>query len=462
MKTLSPSEEQALVTGVKQACDYVDDDKNPMSPDDALTKVARDNKWTQGYVRAGVNAFNNGRQVAQWQANKNVLDKLAEFPLADYDVICSNIWGGTQKQATDCYTGAGEISPEYQAGPTWLGREKSASAQLDIPSIAVPENDPEHQAMIEKHASDRRRLVAYSQHKDAKRDFEDARTKYASANDLVSIRLKLIENYFNKFAYDRLPFDVVDDAAHTYFGAHGRTLMDCVAESFPKEKRAADTRRFWDKPINLELAPFTYIKKAIDAAKDVYTTKVAMDGAEGLLKEAKDHLAPFSVAPQQNQENQLIPHPSLMGEEKQGSLMGAAAIGAGTRELLQRALDPGKTKQEMIEDEWLELEDPEHENEMRSIQAQAMLNQMMSDEDNPISGHDPDTILNAYNEIAALAPRTAGSSAALQPLLARRLAGNIEPFEVKEIADTEKSLKETAQATPDTNLLSNGPTQILG
>jgi hypothetical protein len=69
-----------------------------------------------------------------------------------------------------------------------------------------------------------------------------------------------------------------------------------------------------------------------------------------------------------------------------------------------------------------------------------MLQGMMTDPDDPVSGHDPDQVLNAYNEIAQLAPHLAEQPAALRPALARRLQGGVQPFETKELADTEKSI----------------------
>ena len=90
-----------------------------------------------------------------------------------------------------------------------------------------------------------------------------------------------------------------------------------------------------------------------------------------------------------------------------------------------------------------DLSSPDHENELRKIRAQVMLSNMLSDPENPISGHDPEEVLEAYNELAQLAPRAAAQPAAMQPLLAKRLAGNVEPFEVREIGDIEKTLAQT-------------------
>ena len=121
-----------------------------------------------------------------------------------------------------------------------------------------------------------------------------------------------------------------------------------------------------------------------------------------------------------------------------------------------------KTKDDLIEDAWMDLEDPGHQNEIRKIKAQAMLNQLMTDPDDPISGYEPDKVLQAYNEIASMTPRIAEQPAALRPLLRRRLQGHQEPFEAKEMTDIEKGLSASRQGTPSTNLLSDSPEMLRG
>ena len=48
----------------------------------------------------------------------------------------------------------------------------------------------------------------------------------------------------------------------------------------------------------------------------------------------------------------------------------------------------------------MDLESPDHEDELRKIRSNAMLTAMMTDPDDPISGHDPARVAEAYNEIA--------------------------------------------------------------
>ena len=67
MQSLSKSDEQQLLDGVKMAVSLVDD--QGLSPNAALQKVAEELHYSPGFLKAACNAFNTGRQLAQWNAN---------------------------------------------------------------------------------------------------------------------------------------------------------------------------------------------------------------------------------------------------------------------------------------------------------------------------------------------------------------------------------------------------------
>ena len=542
MPSLDNNDEQKLVDGVRQAVRYVDDDN--MSPNAALVKVSRDLSLLPGQTRAAVNAFNNGRQVAQWKANTPVLDKLAEFELADYDVIHDTVWGGSEKKANDSYMSLGTtVHNDYDSAPRWVDvRDSQKLAALDIPmrSDVVKEASDEVDDHTFRNDSNRRASSAWSTFDMARRTYEDHRSKHAAAQDNLGIRVNVLSNYFKKFAQDRLPFDVVDKTVATYYGSQGRALMDVVSERFPKEKRAADTKRHWEAPINLDAEPFTFVRNAVEAAKQFNVTKAALDMSKGAVDAAKETLRPFSQAPSQSsQENvEFSPflidgkeggeqpadqkprhdcdavHPDKKHEEwvreefdnpptrdwerekdankreavivdkgvsegnpvthsdedtyysddrgnpedaqvwsreeaekarskEAAGLLTGAIIGGGAKPAMEAIIGTDESRKQEIQAMEDDLSSPDHENELRKIRAQVMLSNMLSDPENPISGHDPEEVLEAYNELAQLAPRAAAHPAAMQPLLAKRLAGNVEPFEVREIGDIEKTLAQT-------------------
>lgn len=463
-QTLTNREEAKLLGEVKEAVDLVD--VQGMAPDAALEKKARECQWTRGALRSAVHAFNNGRQVAQWRANDNLLDKLAEFPLADYDQIAKAIWGVTVKEAADAYQRQ-QVDPEYSRPPTWLPKltqvlpnlEKAAGDTFEtfskVAALALP---AEHAALIADHVGGERMRKALGNQQRAKFAFDEQRQKYAAAHDTLRVRLRMLENYFSKSALDRLSFAVVEDAAGTYYGKHGTALFGLLARSLPHEKRAADSRTFLDRPLNPEAPPLSYIPLAIKAAQDVARTKQALDEAyTALEKVAEEQIRPFAGSPSLKTTDPL----SISLIKEAGIEDFAGGLGTGTKALLDDALGGDKTRDEVTKT-WLDLESPEHENELRKIRVQAMLTSMMSDPENPLSKHDPEHVLKNYNEVSQAAPRIAEQPALIQPHLLKRLSGRAEPFEGKELVDTEKSLMQTRTNTPDTELLGNAPDAILG
>jgi len=463
MQTLNRAEEAALLKGVKRAVDLVDNEG--YTPNDALVKVSRDSEFTPGFVRAAVSAYNNGRQVAQWREAGDALDKLASFPLADYDAIHAEIWGKDPavKAAEDV-----TVSDEYNHPPHFLRdpvMEKVAHTDISalIGERQAPAVDPEHQALIDKEAADKAMRQAYHANIEARKSFEECRSMHSLAGDRVKVSVDLLTRYFKKFAMDREAFHVVDDAVQTYYGAQGRALMDCLAARLPHEKRAGASRTP-TRAVCMSCEPYTLVKRAIEAARAFHRTKQALDAAEKTLEKTGETLRPFVQGrpqPQPPPETTcLISGNPIEKAGGLGSFAAGSAVATGTRNLLEKALTP-KSKSELIEDDWLKLEDPDHENDLRKIRVQAMLTNMMSDPENPISGYDAESVLNAYNEVAQMAPRVAEQPAMLQPLLARRLAGATEPFEGKEIAETEKSMSQARPLTPNTKLMSDAPDSIL-
>lgn len=446
MQSLNKSDETKLLDGVKLAATYVD--RDGMSPNDALVKVSEELSFLPGQARAAVNAFNNGRQLAQWKANTPVLDKLAEFPLADFEVVKEKVWGGSTKSANDYYTrSSNRVHEDYSKEPNWVNlRDKKALASLAIPTRFGNEKSAASSYEVAE-KSQQAASSAWSNFDMSRRTYEDLRSKHAAAGDRLNISVNILSNYFKKFAQDRLPFDVVEKAASVYYGTKGQLLMDAVAERFPREKRAADTGGYYDKPIDRDQAPFTLIKAAMDAARSLCDSQVELQNAKQAMDNAKEALNPFSQAPPQKSQESTESSPYLIpdaaGAEKEASgLITGALIGGASKPLMEGIIG-GEGRDKAVARAESKLSDPDHENELRKIKAQVMLADMMSDTDNPISGYEPEEVLEAYNSLSQLAPRLSDQPAAIQPLLAKRLAGTTEPFEVKEISDIEKSIMQT-------------------
>lgn len=460
MQTLTTNDEQKLLDGVKQAVDLVEN--HDLSPSAAVEKVAREEQMGPGYIRLMCHAYNTGRQTAQREANGLILDKMASFRLADAREVTRAIYPEetvTPKQAAL----ASAISEDYDRPPTWIDtrdHRKAASVELTYDDPKPEEYAADPLLKLSGVYADLRKKQAHA---------ERLRGKHAEARDKMYSKLADLSLYFKQASMDRIPSYVAEDAAITYYGPAAKTLFGYIhSRNFSKDKRAADLPSPTQE-VDLSSQPFPLIRECLDIAKEVNAADVAYNASvEDVNKTREEQLSPFSPTAlgtkQASVSTSLITDdsaPSADDEKEAGlgmGIMGAAA----SKSLIDRALSP-KSQKDLIEKEWMELESPEHENDLRKIRIKAWLNSVMSDSENPISSYDPDEILTAYNELAQLAPRAAEQPAIMQPLLARRLEGTQEPFEVKEISDLEKNLRDVkAPVTPTQRLLTDAPESILG
>ncbi len=446
MQSLSKSDEQLLLDGVKQAVDLVD--HQGFSPNDAVQKVAEDLNYSPGFVKAACNAFNTGRQLAQWNANDSVLDKLASFPLADYDTIHANIWGNSQEKAASVSPQLGQ--PRFES---YEDQARHALLTMSIGSVEKSAEAEEPSPLVADYRGEVRVKAAFDALEWQRRNVEECRRQKSAADDQLNLKLHLLEGYFKKFAYDRLPLAQVEDAVTTYCGKPGAALMGYVASKFPSEKRAADHQPTWagfNQPSDRTAEPYTLVEACIKQAEQVNQQEQQLAQAITKLAEAEGHIASFTrPQPESTKLSQSILTPSLIEEsgEKQASVLAGMMGGAGMGFSSTLAKEISQDEDQSIQSKIEELDDPSHLDEMRKIRAQTVLTELMTDPTNPLSEHDPEEVLKVYNEMVQLSPRLADQPGALGPMLNKRIMGNVEPFEVGEQLKIEESLNKT-QSNP--------------
>ncbi len=433
MQSLSKSDEQQLLDGVKKAVDLVDN--RDFTPNDALQKVAEELNYSPGFVKAACNAFNNGRQLAQWNANDNVLDKLASFPLANYDEVHHAIWGKEQEKAAS----VSQFMPKFAS---YEDQARQELLNMDLGTFEKSASAEEPSQLVQDYEGELRVKLAFNKLDFESRQLEESRRLKVAAEDKLNLKVHLLESYFKKFAYDRLSLAQVENAAAVYYGKPGAALMSYVASRFPSEKRASDHQSTWsgfNQPVDRNAEPYTLIAECIKQAQVHNQMNYWLTEAEEKLAEAKEKTASFT-RPQSSSKSgsQPILTPSLIEEagekqanvlgekqanvlgEKQANLLGGMAGGMGLG--LTRAIgDDSDAGREAVEGQIAELDDPSHLAELRKIRAKTALTQMMSDPESPISEYDPAEVMQAYNEIVQLSPRLADQPSALAPLLNRKL-----------------------------------------
>lgn len=505
--TISSREETEIMNAIKSAGALVEAGS---SPNDAVEKIARAQNFGPGKIRLMGQAYNTGQQLAQWRDSKtSILNKLASFELCDPQQVIDRISGVTvEKKAS--------VDAEYSKPPTWLvtqpTREKTAAA-YKLPTT-------EKQAYVAEPVERVERAFGAIQR--TKQAADEARLQATKSVNAVRTKVAALVAYFQQPV--RLPFKTVEAAARTYYGAGVPMLMDMVYREARLTEKRANSMDLLMAAIDHEVAPFTLIKAAIDLAAvahqrqkiaadlqatiettrteqlrpfvradtavppapvsvvekkaaSIFAVKQAMGiGTEIAAIAAGDILAHKAVEPGSEEDD---PYGDIAGlEEEIDTVRRQAAsprlsfqkrgflgmgVGAAIGSSLGRTMSSlPKPKEDLINDDWMKLEDPEHENDLRKIRAHAMINQLMTDPDDPISGHDPDRVLSAYNEISSATPRLAENIAMLRPALRKRLEGHQEPFEAKELLDIEHGLARTKLPTPNTSVLSETPEKMMG
>ena len=461
-KTLSTDAEERIISAVKRAVALVDDDH--LTPDAAVEKVARAEKWGADMVRFAACAYNTGRQTAQRETAKTALDKFATFPLVNADAVIAKLYPSTVKSAAEEAL-ATDVSAEYSRPP------KFAAEQAQRVKMAAYKEE----GRLEKLAADAVKptapaptyTAALYAHQKLVRAADEARLQSSIAYSRLQAGLSKLAGYYQQSPFDRDAFQTGDAVAQLQYGAAGKQLMDWVyGNQHLKEAR-------YDPKIKLASLlhvgagePCSLIQACVDLGRNVQAARTAEKAARDALDvQYQEQLSPFVSAPRTM--NQVSTWSLLRGDVKQadeeggggglGSLVIPSAVGVASRELMDKAMAGGKSKEDRINDAWEELEDPSHAAQLTQNRSQAMLHDLMQDP--VISGYSPDTVLNKYNEISQMAPRASQQPIAMRTLLRRHLQGNIEPFEARELAGLEK---DTLGTEKDTRGDTISPRLLLG
>lgn len=514
--TVDSREEQQLLDAVKTATDLVAKGK---TPDEAIEKVARDSGFGPGKIRLIGQAYNNGQQLAQWRqpAGTSILDKVASFELCDPQKVIDNIYHApAEKKAAE------RVHKDYLLPPTWAnnGQEKKASTPLPRLAPVEPYKPDPNEALHHAYGRiDRAKIAADEARRQANAATDDVMRKVAGLVGYFKqashgrLPFEVVESAAREYYGD--PGASLMNVVYARLGRTGekragdkppilktplnqraepftliKAAIDAAGRAGTLKKHATDLTTAAEKMKVEELRPFsnagsTAVQPAATGpwTKEAaaifgtekqgfgFMTEVAAIAAGDIAAHKATHKSevdedPYGDVAGIESEVNAVRQQAAAAARKKGMKKQAflgAGIGTAIGSSLGRQVGTvGQTTGDLVDDQWMKLEDPEHENELRKIKAHAMINQLLTDPEDPISGHDPDKVLAAYNEIAQATPRVAENIATLRPQLRKQLEGHREPFEAKEMLDIEHGLAKSKMPTPNTSILGDTPEKILG
>jgi hypothetical protein len=410
------------------------------SPDDAAYKAAKAQKLGPHGVEVLCRTLNVGRQSDLRDGADDAGQIFQKFALADADAVNARLTQAATKEAAAAATSEDFAPPVFyrRPAPAFTVREKAAAAPAPPPTpepiYAVKVAHAKQACRGADRAADRAQVRYKAACRLAAAAIADAAAQLTDAN-AAEYRYAVGLRY-GKAAADRLfalinPKAPATPPAVTGVVAWDRDDYRKFAACFEAGRKAAA------------------LKQAASEANDSYLV-----AAEHYAKLAADNGRPLAdyLDVDDGSPDFAIRLPSL--RKAAGFFEGLT-----TGYILPKSqqIITGPPRNEVMLKRLDQLSDPNHDADLRKVRAQGILSKLMSDPDDPISGYDPQLVLQKYNELSDMAPRLADKPVLLRPWLNRVLAGHTQPFEGKALLDAEKGLQEMDPAMPPDEMIQQLP-----
>lgn len=409
MKLMTKQDEKYLIEKVQETCELVNKGENPT---EALSKVSKDNLLNKSQIRRVAEAYNQAATLSHLE-EKQGADRNSFFSLADPDVIIKDLYPEKEQNLTE------KVSYDLVKHSVRSCNSNLIKAKLqknEIDSLRSPYTKAAHEKQASELNSDK---------------YFTKQALQRVSHELVEDKQKVLELY--KEAADYLtrnfynaPFEEVETWAKTKYGDSVNDLMDSLWEETEADKRGqkrasnvTDASKF--TLMDFKPTSFASIENLVEAAvnlnkksreKKEYETKVAEINT--LLDEI-DH---------KKKANHVISN-SFEKYSKPGD-SGGTILGKSynyLRSPFDKLKEEGRTQSghdRAVQDNLNKLLDPDFRDDIHQIKVQAILHDLMTNDD-VISSYDPDTVIDNYNKIYQSSPHVATNPGVVQDMLRRAL-----------------------------------------
>lgn len=408
---------------------------------EAAVKVAREDKLRPDEIRFAYRAYNVSAVNDNREHTKDIREKMADVPTIDVEAVVSELYPSVSAKEASAVSTVYSLpprSPFPRTGPSdyqiSVQRIKAAGYDWAPAGVKQEEDNPEETSVLNT------LMEVQAAMKAAELEICRARTEFLGAFGRLKDAFPKTAAAREELLYGAAQLwkaageDVVKTAAETL--GHKVAYVSCCVLEHPLES----TNAFYKAAADVVHARAKLARVIVDRARL---------GVHGhCLSAAYREKLAGQVPPG------LFPREQFWQKAANGVwsyVLGSHLANLGTKELLEsnKAKEDSRLKKMQ-----LQLSDPGHETNLRKIRTQAMLHDMMQN-DNVLRGYKPTEIAGAFNDISQMSPRLAG-----QPMLTRSLLrkwlpqGGIDTFEAKDVAETEKLLASTGGST---SLTTGGP-----
>jgi hypothetical protein len=446
MKRMDKDGQDKLLAVVDKVASLVEDGD---SPDEAIIKIAKEERLPDGHIPVVCHAFNVGRANFLRKTASSLLEKASTVPLANSELILNRLNSKIEKSAS-MRSKIDSISNDYKEDPkSWL---KLYDFAYKKPFMDKAASYMEKQGF---HKEDNKELTSLQKEKEIKKassllhrfdkELEDAKSQVLITEDLVKSAYTKCCNFLRTNNLD------LQQARKDLTLLHGP-----VSEIMFKHLEATN-KKFFQKSANIktnyskreDLKVFENCIKAISnyqAAKRNHE-KLASSSGPRKLKELMFPSLTKEAADDPSKEKKPSPNkPAPPNPFKVGLGKGYTSTWntLGTP-LVEHSFNDDLNWKAKDDKAMAALTSPEHELDMQHIRTKAMLTDFMAN-DPVLSEHDPQDVTSAFNEIQRLAPRVARDPSLTRALLRRHLAqGQLDVHELGQLADIEGTIRDNRE-----------------
>lgn len=431
MSTLGKDAEQHIMQAIEKVAELVHDGA---TPNDAIVKVAADHQLRPGYIKTIVHAYNTGQTTRQREDGDDLFSKSAAFELADADVVMDRLFPKHVKTAAELHRDT-TVSIDYAIDPSGMIERRNNYLKVAAKgAVSLRMCDPPAPLPISEGAAMKKTARELDR---GRLDMEEARRVMSASFDKAAHELYQLREYFKQPGAIAFPY--VREKAAMLHGEPAIKICDELVAVTPGLKKHAG---YVPTRLNMHAAPFEMMQKLAATLKEftrLESNYLQLEEKLGTAVEAVRR--PFVDARAQS----VLDDPS---STKHASLawnpFTQMILGGFTKDTLTGVANKmGPTADDSLQNNALaSITDPAHEATLRNIRTQATLQDLMHN-DEVIKGYPYHEVLNAFNDISNLSPRSVDQHAIMQTMLRQRLSqGQLSNFELDQALGMEQKLKQ--------------------
>jgi len=446
MKKITPQTERKLMGVLEKVAVYTDEG---LHPNDAIVK-AGSGQLRPGEVELVVRAYNVGKTNTQRESSDSILEKTAEFDMADADVVTSKLFPREVKTAAQ-HTISTAVSPDYSQSAKAVARQIKAAQAPVHEWPAPPPSTKQAYAKSDSKAYDR-------QVGDLQRATKDYETKRAAHQQSVWKLASAVDAFGDAFRDNNAPSQATVKTAAAIL--HGQSVVDRVFDSVYASQPGLATIASAKRPVTKIAASdrtLQLFNRVLECAQDCRMKAAAAAEAKPVAMEkhaamypAKSAAIPFGSSLLDNPiEKKVQTKVALDDVFSSLSWLGKTLDDKATR--LREYADKRTDPEPDINNALTDLTDPDHEEKLRELQAQTSFQELLA-RDPILRGYQPTQVADAFGQISQAAPNLSTQPLAMQALMRKQLEqGHMDTFDVNDMIGMNNDLQDRFSGMNDMN-----------